>query len=65
MTAGRHGTGVVVESAHLVLHEREAEKANWAWHELLKPQTLPKATPAYPSQTVPPTQDQEFKYMSL
>jgi hypothetical protein len=65
MIAGRHGTGVLAESSHLDRHEHEAEKANWIRNELLKTQKLAKAIPPNPSQTVPPTQDQKFKYMSL
>jgi hypothetical protein len=50
----------------------DAVRTNWEWPRLSKPQTLPqfhtspnKVTCPDPSQTIPHTGDQVFKYMSL
>jgi hypothetical protein len=39
--AGRHGTGVVTESARLYPQAGDTERANWDWLWLLKPQSSP------------------------
>ena len=73
--------GTVAEDklrAHILNRKQEAERVNWKWHEVLKPQSPPpmrppmrpsyflhKAIPPRCSQTVPPTGDQVFKCQSI
>ena len=80
MVIDRHDAGTVVESLHIICklekerrwgRKKERRKPGscmgfWdlevhhQWHT-----SSNKATPPNPSQTVPPTKDQAFKYMSL
>lgn len=57
--------------AHILIHNQEAERANWECHGLRKPFSPPPVTLAprrphfNPSKTVPPTRDRVYKHMSL
>ena len=64
---GRHSTGAVAKRLHLETQvwnrERETfetSQLRFQWHTASY-----KATPPHPSQTLPPTEDQAFKYISL
>lgn len=71
IAVGKHGAGAVAQSLHLNPQAR-GETAHWEWCGLLELKTCLwwhtssyKTTPPNPSQAVPTTEDQVFKYVSL
>jgi hypothetical protein len=62
--AGRHGCYSSKLRAHILDHKHEADRVNWKWNVSFNSQS-DILLPAKLSQTVLPTEDLVFKYMSL